>query len=235
MSRIFFIRHGQASFGADDYDCLSTLGEEQARVLGEHLSNLGVTPSNIISGEMKRHIQTQHHVISQMTDVTLENTSSHTLSQLNEFDPQSVLGAYDPRLAEPIGMRNLLAGHPSPDKEFIRIFSSAMAKWIHDEKGEIYPEAYHIFEARALDGLHKIVELTPRGEDTLVFTSGGVISIMILNLLGIPKNKMLQINKDLVNCGVTQATIRRDGPVLITMNEHPAFMHQENSHLITLK
>ena len=36
MSRLFVIRHGQASFLADDYDQLSPLGEEQGRALGAY-------------------------------------------------------------------------------------------------------------------------------------------------------------------------------------------------------
>ena len=38
MSAIHLVRHGQASFGADDYDLLSALGERQSRVLGQALA-----------------------------------------------------------------------------------------------------------------------------------------------------------------------------------------------------
>ncbi|MEC8667907.1 MAG: histidine phosphatase family protein, partial [Pseudomonadota bacterium] len=34
MPTLYLIRHGQASFGADDYDVLSPIGHEQARALG---------------------------------------------------------------------------------------------------------------------------------------------------------------------------------------------------------
>ena len=34
MTSIYLIRHGQASFGKAEYDCLSELGEQQARHLG---------------------------------------------------------------------------------------------------------------------------------------------------------------------------------------------------------
>ncbi|MCF8967887.1 histidine phosphatase family protein, partial [Pseudomonas carnis] len=39
MGSIYLIRHGQASFGADDYDVLSPIGVEQAQVLGRHLAD----------------------------------------------------------------------------------------------------------------------------------------------------------------------------------------------------
>jgi len=39
MSEIYFVRHGQASFGSEDYDRLSPLGVRQAQVgLGERLA-----------------------------------------------------------------------------------------------------------------------------------------------------------------------------------------------------
>ena len=38
MATIYLIRHGQASFGAEDYDKLSELGCRQAQVVGEYLA-----------------------------------------------------------------------------------------------------------------------------------------------------------------------------------------------------
>ena len=42
VSRILLVRHGQASFGAADYDQLSPTGHEQSRVLGAALAARGV-------------------------------------------------------------------------------------------------------------------------------------------------------------------------------------------------
>ena len=36
MGTLYLVRHGQASFGADDYDVLSPAGHEQAVRLGEY-------------------------------------------------------------------------------------------------------------------------------------------------------------------------------------------------------
>ena len=36
MTTIYFIRHGQASFGAESYDQLSPNGELQAKILGQY-------------------------------------------------------------------------------------------------------------------------------------------------------------------------------------------------------
>jgi len=37
MGVVLLVRHGQASFGADDYDVLSETGIEQSRMLGRAL------------------------------------------------------------------------------------------------------------------------------------------------------------------------------------------------------
>ena len=42
VGNLYLIRHGQASFGADDYDVLSPVGVRQSQALGEHLAQLGV-------------------------------------------------------------------------------------------------------------------------------------------------------------------------------------------------
>jgi broad specificity phosphatase PhoE len=41
MGTLYLVRHGQASFGADDYDQLSDLGRAQAVRLGEYLARTG--------------------------------------------------------------------------------------------------------------------------------------------------------------------------------------------------
>ena len=58
MGSIFLIRHGQASFGADDYDVLSPVGVRQAEVLGEHLEQLGIAFDRCVSGSLRRQQHT---------------------------------------------------------------------------------------------------------------------------------------------------------------------------------
>jgi broad specificity phosphatase PhoE len=42
MGTLYLVRHGQASFGADDYDQLSELGRRQSVRLGEYLARQGL-------------------------------------------------------------------------------------------------------------------------------------------------------------------------------------------------
>ncbi|EXF47276.1 phosphoglycerate mutase family protein [Pseudomonas sp. BAY1663] len=42
MGSIYLIRHGQASFGAENYDVLSPLGYRQSEALGDYLAQLDI-------------------------------------------------------------------------------------------------------------------------------------------------------------------------------------------------
>jgi broad specificity phosphatase PhoE len=42
MGNIYLVRHGQASFGAENYDQLSTLGQQQSQRLGEYFAQKGI-------------------------------------------------------------------------------------------------------------------------------------------------------------------------------------------------
>ena len=50
VSLLYLVRHGQASFFAEDYDRLSPLGELQARRLGEFFAARGVRFDAAYSG-----------------------------------------------------------------------------------------------------------------------------------------------------------------------------------------
>ena len=58
MSEIYFVRHGQASFGTGNYDQLSELGHEQAWLLGEYFREREIRFDHIITGDMVRHRET---------------------------------------------------------------------------------------------------------------------------------------------------------------------------------
>ncbi|MGV2836957.1 phosphoglycerate mutase family protein, partial [Pseudomonas shirazensis] len=58
MGNLYLIRHGQASFGAADYDVLSPVGVRQSQALGSHLANLGLRLDRCIAGDLRRQQDT---------------------------------------------------------------------------------------------------------------------------------------------------------------------------------
>src|SRR5574343_1072471 len=58
MGTLYLVRHGQASFGADDYDQLSDLGQRQAERLGRYWAERGLRFDAVLTGSLRRHAQT---------------------------------------------------------------------------------------------------------------------------------------------------------------------------------
>ena len=83
MGVVLLVRHGQASFGADDYDVLSETGWAQGRLLGKWLAERDVVPTAVIHGGMRRQRDTGAAMAeaagwSVATDTKPDNNSSRS-------------------------------------------------------------------------------------------------------------------------------------------------------------
>ena len=58
MGTLYLVRHGQASFGADDYDQLSARGQQQSERLGAYWRERGLRFDAVLCGTLRRHGQT---------------------------------------------------------------------------------------------------------------------------------------------------------------------------------
>src|SRR5690349_11420161 len=66
MGTLYLVRHGQASFGAADYDNLSELGRKQSVRLGEYFAHKGIHFDGLIAGTLRRHKQTLEGILQGM-------------------------------------------------------------------------------------------------------------------------------------------------------------------------
>ncbi len=55
---MLLVRHGQASFGAADYDVLSDLGRRQAEIVAASLAERGYRPARLVGGTLRRQRET---------------------------------------------------------------------------------------------------------------------------------------------------------------------------------
>jgi phosphohistidine phosphatase SixA len=55
---VLLVRHGQASFGAADYDVLSDLGRRQAEIVAGSLAERGYRPARLVGGTLRRQRET---------------------------------------------------------------------------------------------------------------------------------------------------------------------------------
>src|SRR5882724_7348539 len=100
MSILTLVRHGQASYMAENYDKLSPLGEQQARKLGEFWLKRGVTFDCVFQGPAQRHIRTAEIVADVYRNAGAPWPEVTTVDDLNEFDASAVLRILMPILAE---------------------------------------------------------------------------------------------------------------------------------------
>ena len=92
MGTLYLIRHGQASFGADDYDNLSDLGRQQSKRLGEYWKAKGLKFDAVLVGTLKRHAQTLDGLLEGL------DTSANPVQWpgLNEYDSAAVIATIHP-------------------------------------------------------------------------------------------------------------------------------------------
>ncbi len=90
MAQFYLVRHGQASFGTDNYDRLSELGHQQARWLGEYFAERDMGFDALLSGDLVRHRETGAGICEGLGVALPEDIHAG----LNEFDFQSIVDAY---------------------------------------------------------------------------------------------------------------------------------------------
>ena len=219
MSSIHLVRHGQASFGAADYDLLSERGERQARVLGLALASTMPRVGQVVCGDMRRHRQTAEACLQAMARATDWNSDSGW----NEFDHVAVIDALRPDDTGHARLRAELMAAPDPQRAFQAMFEQAVMRWVAGAHEADYPETWTAFRARCRQSLTDLFDALPKNTDALVFTSGGPIATLAQGLLQSPDDAGVRLSWGLVNCGVTKLVRGGDGIRLSTLNGHAHF------------
>lgn len=216
MSAIYLIRHGQASFGGDDYDALSPLGERQSGILGAALAQRVGAPDIVQCGRMRRHAQTAGYCLEAMQLAPDWQVDAGW----DEYDHNDMLGAYDARYSQQAAIAADLSGQQDPRAAFQAIFSAAAARWVSGAHDDDYRESWPAFCARVEQALDVLVQRLQRGQTALVFTSGGVIGVVCRRLLGLTDERTVQINWIQANASITKLIVGRGGVNLGSFNEH---------------
>lgn len=228
MSVLYLVRHGQASFGAENYDALSSLGEKQAQLLGQQLSKLCTVPPRVITGGMQRHSQTM-----QAANLHCDFDEITEDKGWNEYDHQGILAAYDERFATPDDIKSFLATQSNGKAAFAQAFAGAIKQW-QAHSGDGYDESWAQFKTRVEGALSGALDALSCGRDIVVFSSGGPISWCLVNLLKSPASQWLPMNWTLVNAGYHKIIKSSFGTFASSINEH-SYLQIADPTLITYK
>lgn len=206
MSVLLLVRHGQASWGAEDYDVLSDLGHEQSRRLGTHLASLGVEPTRLWTGGLRRHDETATAAVAAAgwgTEVVTDRGWS-------EFDHVELLRAYGDATADD-------AHRPGDHDAF---FDAAVQRWTGGRHDADYGEPFGAFCDRVGSALGRAAGELGRGDTGVVVTSGGAVAWVAARLWGGGVTQWARINPVLLNTGVTKVVLGSRGATLVSVNEH---------------
>lgn len=221
MAELFLVRHGQASFGSDDYDQLSDIGIVQSQLLGQHFESLGQTFDLCVTGDMKRHHQTADGIFS----FARLDGERKVHRGWNEFDFESVIKAY--LLKNPSQQPT----NNAPRAVYYRLLKSAMHDWSSGILKDGLPESWEEFTGRVNDARNQILDSNCKR--VLVATSGGAIAIKLMLLLGVNAAQAIDFNLQIKNTSVNHFFFSSKGFQLSTFNGISHLESEQRKHLIT--
>jgi len=211
LGLLLLVRHGQASFGADDYDVLSDTGWEQGRLLGRWLAERGVAPTAVVQGGMRRHRETAEAMVGAAGwDVPVETDPGW-----DEFDHLAVVAAYPDLPRGDLDRR-----------QFQHVFERATQRWTGGGFDEEYAEPWSAFRARVSAALGRATAAAGPGGTVVVVSSGGPIAAAGAALVDPDADdagfaRMWgRLNAVLVNTSVSRAVVGSTGARLLTWNDH---------------
>lgn len=209
MGTLYLVRHGQASFGADDYDHLSELGERQSVRLGEYFAERGIHFDGLIAGTLRRHKQTMAGILHGM------NRAGEHLDWegLNEYDSEALIATvHEGKLEKPTS--------PELYRHHFRLLRDAMGRWMAGSTRPHGMPTYAQFVA-GVSGALDHVRANHYGQNVLVVTSGGPISTAVGHVLGTPPETTIELNLRIRNTAVTEFAFTPKRHMLVTFNGIP--------------
>jgi broad specificity phosphatase PhoE len=239
MSRVVLVRHAQASFLEPNYDKLCATGEVQARLLGEYWTRRGVLFSRAWSGPRVRQVQTARMVEEAYRRLGREFPEVAVMNEFGEYQAEAVLKLGLPQALEKSqGIRHLhqVFEHAKDTDErkrsFQQMFEAVIGMWVSGELAIDGVESWQDFCARVDRGIATIVNSTTPAGDSVVFTSGGPIGVVMRRALNLSDANTLQLTWMSRNASFTEFLSSGSRFTLSTFNAHP---HIEDEALLTYR
>lgn len=209
MGTLYLVRHGQASFGADDYDQLSALGVRQSARLGEYFAHKGLRFSAVLTGTLRRHAQTCAAI---RQGAGIDAPEPVPWPGLNEYDSAAVIHAIHPHPLEK-------PDTPEKYRHHFRLLRDGLTPWMNGVVSPSGMPAYTDFVAgiaSALDHVRRNLD-----GDVLLVSSGGPIATAVGQVLGTSPETTIELNMRIRNSSVTEFAFNPRRHMLLTYNTLP--------------
>jgi len=220
MGTLYLVRHGQASFGAADYDRLSDLGHRQCAQLGAWMHARGLRFDGVLRGTLVRHRQSLEAIAS-----TLPGLPEPTERPgLNEYDSEAVVRAVHRGALPP-------AADADGYRQHFRLLREGLAQWM---AGTVQPEGMPSWPdfVAGVAGVLDHVRAQHEGRVLLV-SSGGPIATAVAHVLGAPPPAVIELNMRIRNSALTEFAFTPRRHMLVTYNTLPHLDHPDRAGWVT--
>ncbi|MGD2013924.1 MAG: histidine phosphatase family protein [Desulfobacterales bacterium] len=236
MSEIYFIRHGQASFGEENYDRLSALGVRQAKYLAKHLAKTGKLFDAVYQGELERQQNTAREFISHYASKGIDVVAPIVTEAFNEYDSFTIWQALIPEmLADNPAVAQELEKIPADQNAFQRIFAPLMTRWVTGQYRARGVPRWDEFTHCVKQGVAELITRHGANKRLVVFTSGGPISVTVQSALGLSDKKTLEISWQILNTSITRIKYNSHGMMLAGFNDVTHLELEGDEGLITYR
>ena len=221
MGVLYLVRHGQASFGAADYDRLSAKGLHQCERLGAWFSSHGIVFDAVLTGTLKRHLQSLEAI---ETGLAREHEALRWPG-LNEYDPEALVRAVHGSVPD-------APDSPEAVRQHFRLLRQGLLAWMN---GRSQPEgmpAHAQFQAGVVGALDHVRTQHADGA-ALIVSSGGPISMAIGHVLGLQAEAVVELNLQLRNSALCELRVSPRRLTLVSFNTLPHLGAPEHSAWLT--
>jgi len=217
MAELLVVRHGQASFGAENaanYDQLSDLGHKQAAFAGACLRDAGWVPDRLITGTLQRQKQT-------LASMGFAG-DPETHAGFNEYDFHNLLSTrFDGNIPDAVR---------ADRKTHFRTLRETILEWQAgglENAGESWVDFVTRIEAA------RAFAVQAPAEKVLVISSGGTIGQLTAACLGAPATQMLALNLQVKNTSMTRFIFSNDRFFLHEFNATPHLTSTKRSEYMS--
>jgi broad specificity phosphatase PhoE len=209
MGSLYLVRHGQASFGAADYDQLSPLGQRQSERLGEWFRERGIRFDAVLTGTLRRHAQTLAGIEAGLRT----RYAALAVPGLNEYDGDALVRAIHP---QPLPA----AAGGEQQRQHFRLLREGLRQWMAGTTQPAGMPAHAAFVAGVVHALDH-VRRHHAGGTVLVVSSGGPIATAIGHVLSLDAEATIELNLHIRNSAVSEFKVGARRHSLITFNTLP--------------
>lgn len=201
MATLYLIRHGQASFGAENYDKLSELGCRQAHIAGEYFRDYGIQFDAVYSGDLSRQRETArlaiasqpqavpHHIDARFNEIKNDEQLKYLLPEVVKRDPK----------IQALVEKNLKAS-----KDYQKLIEAVFNYWVTPACNDARIQSWADFSGGARQALQDVRQEQGSGKTIGIFTSGGTVATLVAQILGLSGEQTYQLYEPIFNCSVTQ-------------------------------